>query len=218
MWDGFDLPGAERFEMRGFGDTPLPATGEFSHADDLERALGDGPATLVGASFGALVCLEVAARRAELVSDLVLLDATLADHHFSSEVAAFADAEATLVEQGDFRGAALLNARFWPAPDASDEVRHRIAAMQERAFELQAESEAEEVEPYEVDLAAVRARTLVGVGEHDKPDFKQISERLAREIAGAEHAIVAGAGHLPALERPAETALLVREFLGKHRI
>ena len=52
MWDGFDLPGAERHELRGFGDTPMPGDGEFSHADDLEARIGDGPATLVGASFG----------------------------------------------------------------------------------------------------------------------------------------------------------------------
>jgi hypothetical protein len=36
MWDGFDLPGAVRHELRGFGDTPLPESGEFSQADDLQ--------------------------------------------------------------------------------------------------------------------------------------------------------------------------------------
>ena len=75
MWDGFDLPGATTHEMRGFGGTPLPPAGEFSHPEDLEQALGGQPAALVGASFGGLVCLELAARRPELVSDLVLLDA-----------------------------------------------------------------------------------------------------------------------------------------------
>jgi hypothetical protein len=27
MWEGFDLPGATAYEMRGFGSTPLPARG-----------------------------------------------------------------------------------------------------------------------------------------------------------------------------------------------
>jgi hypothetical protein len=36
MWDGFDLPGAVRHELRGFGDTALPESGEFSQADDLQ--------------------------------------------------------------------------------------------------------------------------------------------------------------------------------------
>ena len=39
MWDGFDVPGAVRHEMRGFGQTPMPPTGEFSWVDDLEAAL-----------------------------------------------------------------------------------------------------------------------------------------------------------------------------------
>jgi 3-oxoadipate enol-lactonase len=214
MWDGFELPGAERFEMRGFGDTPLPATGEFSHADDLEGELSEGPAALVGASFGGLVCLQVAARRPELVERLVLLDSDLADHEFSGEVLAFAREEEALLERGDIRGAARLNAEFWPAPDAATEVRERITQMQERAFELEAESEAEEIDPGPVDLGAVRAHTLVVVGEHDKRDFQAIAARLARQLPVAEHAVIPGAGHLPALERPYETARLVRGFLG----
>jgi 3-oxoadipate enol-lactonase len=215
MWDGFELPGAVAFELRGHGRTPLPATGEVADADDLEQALAGEPAALVGASFGGLVCLELAARRPELVPELVLLDAPLPDHDWSAELLDFAREEEGLVEQGDYRGAALLNARFWPAPDAPEVLRERIADMQERAFELQEESEAEAREPQPGDLAAIRARTLVAVGELDKPDFLAIAERLAREIPRAEHAVIAGAGHLPALERPAETARLVRRFLGR---
>jgi 3-oxoadipate enol-lactonase len=86
--------------------------------------------------------------------------------------------------------------------------------MQERAFELDAESEAENVDPEEIDLSAVTARTLVVVGELDKADFHEIGMRMAREIRGAEHEIVPGAGHLSALERPKATATLVRDFLG----
>jgi 3-oxoadipate enol-lactonase len=54
---------------------------------------------------------------------------------------------------------------------------------------------------------------LVAVGELDKPDFHAISERLAAEIPGAAHRVIEGSGHLPALERPHETARIVREFL-----
>ena len=99
---------------------------------------------------------------------------------------------------------------FWledPAP------RERVIDMQERSFELQLESEAECVDPEQIDLTAVTARTLVAVGELDKPDFHAIAKRLASEIEEAQSATIAGAGHLPSLERPEETGLLVREFL-----
>jgi 3-oxoadipate enol-lactonase len=209
MWDGFDLPGAVRHELRGFGETPMPAADSFSHAEDLIAAL-DGPSALVGASFGGFVCLEAASRRPDLVGELVVLDAPLFDHDWSSEIEHFAEHEEELLEQGEFRAAALWNAEFWLEDPAH---RDFVAEMQERAFELQAESEAEETGTDSIDLAAIRARTLVAVGELDKQDFHAISERLAAEIPGAEHRVIAGAGHLPALERPHETARLIREFL-----
>jgi 3-oxoadipate enol-lactonase len=214
MWDGFDLPGALRHELRGYGRTPLPPGGSFSHTDDLEQALGGEPAALVGASFGGLVCLELAARRPQLVSELVLLDAPLPDHDWSAELEEYEREEDELFEQGEHRAIARLNARFWLAPGNLDAIGERVVEMYEQALGLQAESEAEAELPERVDPGAVKARTLVVVGELDKPDFHAIAERLASEIANARHVVVEGAGHLPALERPAETARLVREFLG----
>ncbi len=209
MWDGFDVPGV-RHELRGFGQTPLPATGTFSHAEDLTEALRGEPAALVGASYGGWVCLQVAAATPELVSELVLLGAPLPDHDWSEEMRDFAQDEEGLLEQGDLRGAAILNADFWLE---SPEPRDRVIAMQERAFELDAESEAEGTEPESIDLDQITARTLVGVGELDKPDFQEIADRLAAEIAGAEKTVIPGAGHLPSLERPEATASIICRFL-----
>jgi 3-oxoadipate enol-lactonase len=210
MWDGFELPGAIRHELRGFGQTPLPPTGTFSHVDDLEAALGGESVALVGASFGGFVCLQVASTRPDLVTELVLLDAPLFDRTWSEEIVRYQREEDGLLEQGDLRGAAILNADFWLT---SPEPRDRVIEMQERAFELQDQSEAEEVSPETVDLGAITARSLVVVGAFDRPDFHEIAEQLARKIPDARHAVIAGAGHLPSLEQPEETARLVREFL-----
>jgi 3-oxoadipate enol-lactonase len=209
MWDGFDVPGV-RHELRGFGQTPLPATGTFSHAEDLTEALQGEPAALVGASYGGWVCLQVAAGRPELVSELILLGAPLPDHDWSEEMQDFAQDEQGLLEQGDLRGAAMLNADFWLE---SPEPRDRVIAMQEHAFELEAESEAEGTEPETIDLEQITARTLVCVGERDKRDFHEIADRLAAEIAGAEKTVIPGAGHLPSLDRPETTASAICRFL-----
>ena len=214
MWDGFDLPGAVRHELAGFGQTPLPPLGEFSHAEDLAAALSE-PAAMVGASFGGAVCLEVASRHPGLVTDLVLLGAPLPDHDWSEEILAFERREDELLEEGELHAAAVLNADFWLTDPTH---RDRVIEMQENAFRLQSESEAEEVETESIELGAVRTRTLVAVGELDKSDFHRIGDRLAREIPGARHAVIPGAGHLPALERPAETSRLIREFLQEQRI
>jgi 3-oxoadipate enol-lactonase len=214
MWDGFEVPGAVRHELSGFGETPMPAAGAFSWADELAATLTE-PAALVGASFGGKVCLEVASSRPELVTALVLLDAPLPDHDWSEEIEAYAEREEALIEEGEFRAAAEWTADFWLEDPAH---RDRVIEMQERAYHLQVESEAEEVGAESIDLGAVRAPTLVVVGELDKQDFHHIAERLAREIPRARHAVVEGAGHLPALERPEETSRLIREFLHEQRI
>jgi 3-oxoadipate enol-lactonase len=187
----------------------MPATGTFWHADDLAAALS-GPSALVGASFGGLLCLDVAARHPELVTELVLLDAPLPDHDWSQEFEDFARREDELLEEGELHAAAVLNADFWLA-DSS--LRDRVIDMQERAFQLQSESAAEPEMPESIDLGAVQARTLVAVGELDKPDFHRIAERLAGEIPDAELVTIEGAGHVPALERPEATSRIVRAFL-----
>jgi 3-oxoadipate enol-lactonase len=184
MWDGFELPGELRRQRL---DEPLSL---------------DEPAALVGSSYGGLYCLDFAARHPDLVTDLVLLDAPLPDHDWSDEVHAYAAEEDRLLEAGDLDAATELNLAFW-APTVAD----RLRPMTRWSLEL----EIEEIE--QVDLSAVRARTLVAVGEHDKADFRAIAERLARELPNAELATIEGAGHLPSMERPDETAALVRRFL-----
>jgi pimeloyl-ACP methyl ester carboxylesterase len=184
MWDGFELPGELRRQRL---DEPLSV---------------DEPAALVGSSYGGLYCLDFAARHPDLVTDLVLLDAPLPDHEWSDEVHAYAAEEDRLLEAGDLDAATELNLSFW-APAVAD----RLRPMTRWSLEL----EIDEVE--QVDLSAVRARTLVAVGENDKEDFHRIAERLVRELPNAEHAVVPGAGHLPSVERPAETAALIAAFL-----
>ena len=188
MWDGFDVPGELVAHQ-------LPAA--------LDDSFAGSPAALVGNSFGGLLSLDFAVRRPELVTRLVLLDAALPDHEFSDELEEYAAEEARLLEAGDIDAAVELNLRFW-CPDVAERVRPMVAG----ALEWEGEG------PETIDLSAVRAPTLVAVGEHDKRDFHVIAERLAREILEAELVVIPGAGHLPSLERPEETAALVRRFLG----
>jgi 3-oxoadipate enol-lactonase len=187
MWDGFNLPG-KLVRHR------LPAP--------LDDSVGTEPVALVGASYGGYVALDFAAREPELVTRLVLLDAPLMDHDFSPEFMEYVEEEERLVEAGDLDAAVELNLAFW-CPDIADRVRPMAAASM-------AIENAELPNP---PLGEIRTPTLVGVGEHDKPDFRAISERLARELPNAEFVVIAGAGHLPSMQQPHETAALVRRFL-----
>jgi 3-oxoadipate enol-lactonase len=202
-------------DLRGHGSTPLPP-GEFSHAEDLLRLLDDlriKRATLVGASFGGWVALQLATRAPERVNGLALLASTSRDRdesEWSPEIVAFFEKERALLEADDTEGALALGLRAWkPRPG----VRDLVEQMTRDAFVLQQGVEAEE-RPLPVDLGAIAVPTLVVSGGKDPmPDFGLIADHLAAAIAGAERAVIKDAGHLIALERPDETAELLQPWL-----
>ena len=187
MWDEFELPGEV---LRHQLPTPL---------DD---SVGNRPSALVGASYGGFVSLDFAARKPELVEKLVLLDAPLMAHDFSEKFMDYVREEERLLEAGDLDGAVELNLGFW-CPGIADRVRPMVAPALHR----------EDAELPDPELAGIHAPTLVIVGEHDKPDFRAIAERLSRELPHAELAVLRGAGHLPSMEQPEATAELVSRFL-----
>jgi lipase len=65
-------------DLIGHGESPWePPWSIGAQLDALELAVGDGPATWVGHSYGGRIAFEVAARRPDLVERLVLLDPAL---------------------------------------------------------------------------------------------------------------------------------------------
>ncbi len=202
-----------RHELPGFGGTE-PPPGSFSYADHLAASLVE-PTVLIGASFGGQIALELAAAHPELVTALVLLDPALPDHVWSDEVLAYLTAEERLVEAGEVQAAVELNVAFWVG-DAEPEVRELVRTMVARGLELQLASEGEGTGSEVIELGAVTAPVLVVVGDQDRQDFHRIGERLTAELPNGRSAQIAGAGHLPALERPDATAAMIIEFVGSH--
>jgi len=62
-------------------------------------------------------------------------------------------------------------------------------------------------------LAAIRAPTLVVLGEHDLPDFHAIADALHRQLPGARKAVLPGTGHMANMEAPEEFNEVVLRFL-----
>jgi pimeloyl-ACP methyl ester carboxylesterase len=103
-------------------------------------------------------------------------------------------------------------------PNAPEELRTRVAAMQRRAFEVQAGAgeTMQARDPIEDDpgaLACVDAPALIAVGEHDKVDFLLAAQALAATLPNAELHVLPGAGHLAPIEQPEVFRELLLSFL-----
>jgi len=193
-------------DLPGFGAEPMP-TEAFSFVDVVADLL---PAILVGNSFGGGIALRTALAQPDRVAKLMVVDAGLPDHEWSEEIREYWRREGELVDAGDLDGATELNLDFWVAPEHHDFVR----PQQRRALELQtAHTEPEVTWPEMPPLSQLSMPTLVVVGERDKRDFREIGERIVREAPNARLEIVAGAGHLVAIDRPDEFERLLSDFV-----
>jgi pimeloyl-ACP methyl ester carboxylesterase len=207
-------------DLPGFGEAPV-APGEQAPWADVLRTMDElsiERAALVGNSFGGAVALRAALVAPDRVSALALISAPAPALEPSPGLAAVWEAEEAALERGDIEAAIEVVVDAWTLPDASQELRDRVAAMQRRALALQAEAPAATEAPDPAEerpeaLAQLDVPTLVAAGELDKPDFRQGSEAMARTLPRARHAVIDGAGHLAPLETPEAFRELVLAFL-----
>ena len=219
-----------RVDLPGFGYSPFETNPvSFRGAvRDVMDAEGIDRAALVGVSLGGNTALELALESPERVSALVLVGAGLPDHEWSEEVTAFfADEEAAL-ERGDLDAAVDANLRMWLAgphrslDDMDPAMRELVGEMQRQAFRQQEGDDDLRVlrlePPASERLGDVKVPTLVLTGDDDVHDIHRIADRLAARIPGAERATIAGAAHLPSLDRPEEFDRIVLDFLARHGV
>ncbi|WP_402465399.1 alpha/beta fold hydrolase [Isoptericola aurantiacus] len=202
-----------RPDLRGFGDSPLPAE-EYVDADDVAAVLdhlGIADAVVVGNSLGGRVALELTARHPERVRELVLVSPALREAEPGPDLLAFGAREEALLEAGDVEAAVALNVDTWLGPRADDAARAALTAMQRRAVEVQLAAEADAAErglapgrPRHVTVRPehVAVPTLVVSGGHDMGHFRAVADHLVATVPGAERLDLDWAGHLPTLEDP----------------
>lgn len=211
-------------DLPGFGEAPVAPPGRAPWDDVLATmdGLGIERAALVGNSFGANVALRIAVLAPERVDALVLVSALAPGLTPSERLDAAWEAEGEALERGDVEAAVRAVVEAWTLPDAPEQLRDRVAAMQRRALALQLEldEEAEPPDPVEEhpdSLTRVTAPTLLAAGEADMPDFRVSVETLADTMPRARAAVIAGAGHLAPLETPTAFRELLLGFLAELR-
>jgi len=223
-WDPV-VPGlAEHFRVvtydrRGHSDSERPAgQGHFSEdvADlaALIEQLGLAPAWAVGNSAGAVITLQLAAARAELLRGIVVheppLFGVLAEGGL--EARALADLESGPLEQvarriaaGDRAGAAELfveQVALGPGSWAQLPDEMRATFIHNAPTYLDEENDPDATSIDQTRLAEYDGPVLLTAGDQSPPIFQAVERQLAELLPQAERVTYAGAGHIPHVTHP----------------
>jgi 3-oxoadipate enol-lactonase len=211
-------------DMRGFGDSELPA-GAWSPTSDvlaLMDALGLRKAPhLVGCSIGGSTAIDFTLEHPERVSKLVLVGAGVSGQpHDDRHDHLFADVEAA-DKANDMPALNEAEMKLWlvgPGRQASHidkRLRDLFLDMNGRSLTNDWESAPQQkIDPPAFGrLGDIKAPTLVVVGDNDLPDVQETADLLTSKIRGARKAIIDDAAHLPNLEHPEEFNRLLIDFL-----
>jgi pimeloyl-ACP methyl ester carboxylesterase len=220
-------------DLLGYGESDRPFDADFGLAaqtDYLERAmtaLRVARAAFVGVDIGAAIALRLAALRPERVARLVLVNPVGREDLPAGDIRAMQRNTARFalqVSRGLFGASPLLGpilaasvsdpARMPPtlvgrylAPFIGQEgVAHLLAlARAVRAIDLE-----------ELDLAQVRAHTLIIRGEKDAWVDPAVAQKLAAEIPECRVTTLPEAARLIPEESPDELADMVTAFISPH--
>lgn len=207
-----------RYDCRGFGQSSLPTSAPYTHADDLAMLLcrvAAKKAAVVGHSMGGQVALEVAIRYPELVERVALIDPWLADFDFSPEWRALWSQIAESGARADITGAKelwLRNSGLFPtgAAKAAVEVEKMVEEYSGWYFANMPHKYATSISDR---LGQTSAPVLIIVGERDIPDFLAIADLLCDAIPNAYKTMIPGVGHMANLEAPTQVNAAIAEFL-----
>jgi 3-oxoadipate enol-lactonase len=209
-----------RFDARGHGGSPVPKRPYSLEemAEDARRLLdklGIEKAHWVGLSLGAMIGIAFALEHPDRVRRLVLANTTSS---YGPEGRAMWQARAKAVHEGGLEAIKDMVMSRYFSEDFRASNRRAASQAAERFLATPREGylgccDAIADLDFTADLPRIRARTLVFSGAADAGTPPAMSQAIVERIAGAQLAVIPGAAHLSAVEKPGEFAGLVKGFL-----
>ena len=209
--------------VAALGDDARCSIGDTLQDDTLagmaQRILATAPErfALAGVSMGGMVALEVVRAAPERVTRLALVD-TNASPDTPEQAARRRMVNAAMLQTSDLVALArpgiraMVHASADPGVHAELEEMTRRVGAQAYVRQNAAVLARADLRPL---LDAVTAPTLVVVGAQDAMTPVVCSELIRDGISGSDLRIVPECGHLPPIERPRETADLLRGLLAR---
>jgi 3-oxoadipate enol-lactonase len=209
-------------DLRGFGESKVQGPWSMDqYADDVVGMLDHlhvERAVVAGCSLGGYVAFSVWRRHAHRVRALVL-----ADTKATADTEEIRERRRSLIATARAQGStAVANLQIASLigktsrekqPDTYDAV-HRMIAQAPTEGIVGALEAMMQREDSTGTLATITVPTLVVVGDEDVPTPVKDARAMADAIPGSQLEIIANAGHLANLERPAAFNHLLTEFVG----
>lgn len=183
-------------------------------------AAGINPAVLVGSSAGAIVALELAVRRPDLVAGAVLMGcfghATVTDAGFRAAMTGFAGQLGDAAASGDLSAVGEAAVPGWLGPHAGSLAPGWLLQMVRRADPQVVSAVADDLLGWDPrsDLPGVTVPLTWSLGAHEDIPQEVVRADAAMSPAG-RFLEISGAGHLPQVEVPALAAALIAEQVAR---
>jgi 3-oxoadipate enol-lactonase len=225
MWEDVAPRLAERYRVlridaRGHGKSPVTPrpyslaglAADFAAA--LDR-LGIQRAHWVGLSMGGMIGQAFALRHGDRLGRLVLANTTSS---YGPEGKPNWQKRIQLVEQGGLAAIRDMVEQRYFSEDFRRDHADIVAKVMGRFMETPAQGylgccDAIAELDFSRDLARIGHRTLAIAGDQDVGTPPAMSEAIVSKVPGAKLAIIQGAAHLSAAEKPQEFSRLVLDFL-----
>jgi 3-oxoadipate enol-lactonase len=178
-------------------------------------------AVLVGLSWGGMTAMRVALRHPERVRGLALFDTSANAERPLAALRYRAMAEILrrfgLVRALDPSVASIMfsDRTLRERPELARELFRRLRGWDQEGLYHAVDAVVISRSSIAAELPRIAAPTIVGVGEDDRATSRGYAERIAASIPGAKLHVIAGAGHLSAIEAPGEVTRLLVSFLGE---